>query len=237
MFGDSIEPGLAAIIDSTTALSLDQSHVMFYSAQRVDIVIVFDSTGTALGNGPHDITLTNPNGDTVTLEHAFNISGLPSLPTVTVNPAFRLGATGAASAGKPGGRKTRAQQKRNRMVGINMGGRQGPIYPGRPQSAAAPAITAAAAATIAPQPPPGGAVASRVQDLSAAHAELGKKVDVQSQNITGLHQKMESMFEQLKNAIVEHGKALQETLEQHSKQQQEQLDEKIRQFTQQKQGK
>jgi hypothetical protein len=235
IFGEGLEPGVRATIHSATAFAVPQPSVTFYSAQRVDI----EFNPENVGQGLHDITLTNPSGDSIILQGAFDISGgtSPGKKVVTVNPAFQLGVTGAASAARAGGRKTRAQQKRNRMVGINMGGRQGPIYPGRPQSAAAPAITAAAAATIAPQPPPGGAVASRVQDLSAAHAELGKKVDVQSQNITGLHQKMESMFEQLKNAIVEHGKALQETLEQHSKQQQEQLDEKIRQFTQQKQGK
>jgi hypothetical protein len=248
MFGDGIEPGIAVTINSATALSIDQSYVTFFSAQRVDIVF----NASDLGNGIHDITLTNPDGDSVTLPDAITITGVPTDPVVTVNAPFQLGAFRSSafvgglrapskSTARSAGKDNRlVRGKPSRMVGINMGGRQGPIYPGRPVSTApAKAVpgTAPSPAVSATATPPTATVGNPVQDLSAAHAELGKKVDAQSQQIAGIHQKIDGMFEHLKNALLEHGKALQEKLEQHGKQQQEQLDEKIRQFTQPKQGK
>jgi hypothetical protein len=226
LFGEGIEPGVMAAINSVTAVVLPQSSVTFYSAQRVDVDV--NPNDMHLEDGPHDITLTNLNGDFVTLEGAIMVNsgnvqtGGAVLPVVAVNPVFRLGVPSVKAGGAS---KKLLRQRPSRRVSINVGGRQGAIYASRPQRAAAAAIRA-------PQPPPSAAVANPVQNLSAAHAELANKVDAQSQQIVGIHQKIDSVLEQIKNAFLEHGNALEEKLERHNKQQQEQLDEKIRQFTQ-----
>jgi hypothetical protein len=228
LFGDGIEPGVMAEINSTIPIPVKQASVTFYSAQRVDIVL--DST-LAMPDGKHDITLTNPNGDWVIVEDAFTVSG----DTVAVNPQFR---PGAASMKRGAARKKLGRQKPGRNVSISMGGRQSPIYGRRPQptaASAAPAaaatITSRAAATVA-QLPPAVPVANPVQKPSAAQVELANKVNAQSQEISGIHQKIDNVLEHIRNAFLEHGKTLDQKLEQHGKQQQEQFDEKIRQVTQ-----
>lgn len=240
MLGDGMEPGISAVFHSAGPIAVPEVQVIFYSAQRVDIE--FDPTVLGLSNGLHDITLTNPEGGSIVLPDVINVGsggtqtgGGLAPPSVMVNPAFRPGAFRKAAGAKTvirGSGKTRAlrsngmgkppQASRSRNFAINMGGSQGPISPMPPVGP--------------PVAPPAAAISKPVQDLTAAQTELGRKVDGQSQQIAGIHQKIDTMFENLKNAIVEHGKALQEKLEQHSRQQQEQLDDKIRQITQ-KQGK
>lgn len=240
MYGDGIEPGVEATFQSPSAIAVPEAQVIFYSAQRVDIG--FDPTALGLSNGPHDITLTNPDGDSITLQDVISVSvgGVQTAAgiaqsAVAVSPAFRPGAssksvgaragiTGSRKPGavKNGGLGKRGQINRSRNFAINMGGRQGPISSRPPVSALGPT--------------PSAGLANPVQDLSAAHADLAKKVEAQSQIIGGIHQKIDNMIEGLKNAFQQHGKALEEKLEQHSKQVQEQLDEKIRQHMQNQQG-
>jgi len=235
LFGEGIEPGVTAEINSITAVVLPQSKVTFYSAQRVDIEI--DQGQLNLAKGPHDITLTNPDGDSVTLEDAIIVSqggttlhiGTAVRPGVSANPAFRPGVP--RTKGRGAGQKPH-WRKPNRKVSINIGGRQGLISAGPQQKAAGPTITPHAAAPTAPQSPQSAAVPNPVQNLGAAQSELGKRVDQQSQEIMRLDKKIESALDEIKKAILDQGKALDAKLEQHSKQQQEQLEEKIRQFTQ-----
>jgi hypothetical protein len=218
LLGEGIEPGVEGSISSVTAYVVPQENMTFYSAQRVDI----DLAGLMLNDESHHITLTNPNGDSVFVKDAFTLSH----GTVTVNPQFGPGAVSM----KRGEARRKPGRQRSRRVSISMGGREGPIHGHRPQPTT-PAATPAAAAMIASLAPPtvgqprsGDPVAKAVQNLSASHIDLEDRVNAQSQQISGIYEKVDSLLEQI-------GKAIDQKLEQHGKQQQEQFDEKIRHLT------
>jgi hypothetical protein len=227
LFGDGIQHGIIAVINSTTAHAVQSSSVTFYSAQRVDIFI--DPKVLMLVDGPHDITLTNPNGDSVIVEDAFSVSG----GTTVGNPAFRPG----ASSMKGGQERKKPGRQKSRKVSISMGGTHDPIHGRRPQPTAPSAPPAAAAmitsraAGTAPQSRPGDPIANAVQNMNTAQVELAEKVNAQSQEISGIDKKIDNVLLEIKNMFLEQNKNLDQKLEQQGKQQQEQFDEKIRHLT------
>jgi Bacterial Ig-like domain len=225
LFGDGIQPGIIAVINSTTAHAVQSSSVTFYSAQRVDIFI--DPKVLMLEDGRHDITLTNPNGDSVIVEDAFSVSG----GTTVGNPQFRPGAASMAGGEVS---KRLGRQKPGRKVSGRTGGGPGPTFGRRVPPSAPPAVAAMmispAAAPVA-SPRPGGRVENPVQNLSAAQGELTRKVNAQTQEIAAIDKKIDNVLLEIKNMFIEQGKTLDQKLEQQGKQQQEQFDEKIRHLT------
>jgi hypothetical protein len=214
-----------AMINSTTAHAVLSSSVTFYSAQRVDIFI--DPKMLMLEDGRHDITLTNPNGDSVIVEDAFSVSG----GTTVGNPQFRPGAASMAGGELS---KRLGRQKPGRKVSGRTGGGPGPTFGRRVQPSAAPAAAAMmisrAAAPVA-SPLPGGRVENPVQNLSAAQGDLTRKVNAQTQEIAAIDKKIDSVLLDIKNMLLDHSKSIDQKLEQQGKQQQEQFDEKIRHLT------
>lgn len=186
VLGDGFEPGITATLQFGS-VDTDEG-VDFFSAQR------FDITGVLLGDfgtnfGGYDLLLANPDGTSITVTHALDIT--PN--GITAASQFSCNSNGSGFAGASA-RKKSAQRARGRNVAINMGGRQGPIATAPPPRPAQPA------------PAPGAAeVASRVQDLHAAHVELGKKVEAQAQHLAGIHEKIDTMFEHIKSLLGGHG--------------------------------
>ena len=227
LLGDNIQIGAYDIsVSSITPVSLARKDVTFYSAQRIDVKLHPRSLGLEAGH--HHITVKNPKGRAMTLLNAFTYDPKTGRIKEGASPKAQR-VSSSRQIPQRTVLKSRAPQRsqgRRSPVTFDMGGRQGPISPRPSVSAAAkPPLSAAAPAAKPALPNP-------VQALSAAHAELGKKVDTQTQQIAGIHQKIDSLVEHIKNAFLEHGKALEEKLEQHSKQQQEQLDEKFQQISQ-----
>jgi hypothetical protein len=78
IFGNAFNPGaevsIYSVASAATSLQVD-----YYSAQRIDVC--FDpcagSQSEQLQSGSHDVTVTNPDGQTVTLSPAFNWTGCP----------------------------------------------------------------------------------------------------------------------------------------------------------------
>lgn len=70
LIGNGIDPYVQVKIHSTHPIVISSQQITFYSSQRVDVTI----PGT-LESGPHDLTLTNPDGQTVTLFDAFTFDG------------------------------------------------------------------------------------------------------------------------------------------------------------------
>jgi hypothetical protein len=79
ILGNSFDPGAEVAIYSPPAVSAPVLEVEFYSAQRIDVS--FDPCGASpLPEGPHNITVTNPDGQSAELSPAFNWTGCDAKP-------------------------------------------------------------------------------------------------------------------------------------------------------------
>jgi hypothetical protein len=161
IFGDGFEPGAGVTIDSTTEWVVPAQYVQFYSAQRIDVTIE-PTTPTWPGlteTGSHDVTVTNPDGESVTFFNAFSYDAT----TGGFGGAMKRKTLSGKSAARPGG-SARPPAK--------------PPAPGG--GVGAPLVGKAGAKPIPPSPPaagPGGAGAvaalqGQLQKLQQSHDEL-----------------------------------------------------------------
>jgi hypothetical protein len=148
------------------------AQVTFYSAQRIDVSL----DPKTLGVGPHDVTVTNPDGDSVTLSEAFSIDNQGN---VTPGSSLKVqrGAGVTTTPRRPRVPKLRGRRTRP-QVPIQMGGTASP--------------GSARPSTGAPDP----IVARQIDELREDHQELVKKVDGQSQEIIDYIGEMVEQFQQ-----------------------------------------
>ncbi len=118
VIGTGIQSGAEVGIHSAVLVG-NQIIKEFFSAQRIDVT--FDPS--KLGAGSHDITVTNPDGQSAILRNAFTINqnGTLGVPAST------------APAGKTGSGAVQKRPVRNRYTGIDMSG----LVQSNPYSAAA----------------------------------------------------------------------------------------------------
>lgn len=163
-FGSGIDPMAGVTLHSTTALPGTAYQVVFYSAERIDVT--FDPDGSfALQPGEHEVTLTNPDGESATLRFTYGWDGNGNASAGQgPPPPPPPGGGGAASrsarslAGRPAAK--------NRKVVIETGG--GEVGPAASAAGVAiPVAAAAAPASVAPVP----AVVAPVATAPLAPAE------------------------------------------------------------------
>jgi hypothetical protein len=71
--GSGIDPRARVSLHSTAVFPATAYAVVFYSAERIDVT--FDADGPGFENGPHEVRVTNPDGESATLSFTFSWSG------------------------------------------------------------------------------------------------------------------------------------------------------------------
>lgn len=173
VFGDGFEVGVGVTMHSTDTLSVAESDVLFYSAQRIDVTIHPTWSGFQ-ESGSHDVTVTNPDGTSVTLVGAFNYDpgsgefGAPvkRCPLIRKAPVANTG--------------TRRPSTKRRKVEVTAGGGGGAKAPYRP-----PATSRPPSAEVA-------ALHNRIDVLQKSHE---KSHETLLQRIEGLGARMAEFFE------------------------------------------
>ena len=169
LYGDGYVYGLRVTINSSTALTLAPSE--FYSAERIEVTIDTTSWG-ASEQGSHDITVTNPDGESATLTDALNWDS--STSTLSVTP--RYGSSTVNGSAAAGGSFRSAAKARALTV---------TTPDGLSTSAQAPAARTTLASA------PAGAVASAPASAQAASAPAPPAVT--PEQVTALHSRIDEM--------------------------------------------
>ena len=169
LYGDGYVYGLRVTINSSTALTLAPSE--FYSAERIEVTIDTTSWG-ASEQGSHDITVTNPDGESATLTDVLNWDS--STSTLSVTP--RYGSSTVNGSAAAGGSFRSAAKARALTV---------TTPDGLSTSAQAPAARTTLASA------PAGAVASAPASAQAASAPAPPAVT--PEQVTALHSRIDEM--------------------------------------------
>jgi hypothetical protein len=169
LYGDGYVYGLRVTINSSTTLTLAPSE--FYSAERIEVTIDTTSWG-ASEQGSHDITVTNPDGESATLTDALNWDS--STSTLSVTP--RYGSSTVNGSAAAGGSFRSAAKARALTV---------TTPDGLSTSAQAPAARTTLASA------PAGAVASAPASAQAASAPAPPAVT--PEQVTALHSRIDEM--------------------------------------------
>jgi hypothetical protein len=167
IYGSAFEFGTEVAIHSAVAAPIT-STLQFFSAERIDVTFNPNDSTNPLPTGDHDVTVTNPDGQTFTFTDAFRWDG----------SNFTAPSPSAMAVKSAGGKQTRAT--RNRAVQVSVMGQ--PIgssgtrpaapastAPGSPAATTRSAPTAGAAVTAQPTTPAALPTASR----STGPAALG----------------------------------------------------------------
>jgi hypothetical protein len=167
IYGSAFEFGTEVAIHSAVAAPIT-STLQFFSAERIDVTFNPNDSTDPLPTGDHDVTVTNPDGQTFTFTDAFRWDG----------SNFTAPSPSAMAVKSAGGKQTRAT--RNRAVQVSVMGQ--PIgssgtrpaapastAPGSPAATTRSAPTAGAAVTAQPTTPAALPTASR----STGPAALG----------------------------------------------------------------
>lgn len=168
IYGDGFDPYVAMTVNSTSTL---EATVNFYSAQRIDVTVNTSPWGAA-EQGSHDITVTNPDGESVTLTDALNWDSSKSTLSVTSGYGNST-VSGSAAAG--GSFRPAAKAR--------------PLTVIMPDGLSASAQAPAARTTLASAP--AGAVASAPASAQAASAPAPPAVT--PEQVTALHSRIDEM--------------------------------------------
>jgi hypothetical protein len=164
--------------------------VVFYSAQRIDVT--FDPDANPLGNGDHEVKVTNPDGESATMRFTYNWDGNGNLTVVPINGGN--GGNGGGGYGSGGSSFAPSSAPRAaakpRTVVIETGGAGG----GAASSSTAAAIpaTAPGAATPAPAGPPAPAPAAAAPATSAPTAVA---TSASTDDVAALHNRINDLQE------------------------------------------
>jgi hypothetical protein len=178
VFGNGFDPAVEVTVNSSTPTVMPALAVTYYSAQRVDV----DLSTLTPGTQTHDITLTNPDGETATLYDAFIFSG-GGVITATVNRALLL--TKSAKAQNAKNRAAYRSRRRNRRRGSAPPAAQAPVKP-----SAAP--TPPAKPTPAPPAPTGPTPSAALSKLQAQVSELKTESTNQSKALATLSEELKT---------------------------------------------
>ncbi|WP_446745405.1 hypothetical protein [Silvibacterium acidisoli] len=206
IFGEGFAPGIEATVHSTTPIVIPQTQTNFFSAERVDIVFNIVS----FGDGLHDITLTNPDGDSITVADAFTLDegvvqpDIVSRRQVFCNPLFRV----RASSAKQDAKKAASSGKKPAWKVI--------VNPGAGHSQTKASAAQVAAMSTHPATPQSSSFSNpvSVQQQEAAQKDLADRVQNHAHSIANLNQKMEEGFKHLTNTMHEQLGMLHEKLAQ-----------------------
>src|SRR6202035_4103519 len=132
--GSAFEFGTEVAINSAVALLIAPADILFYSAERIDVNFYPGQLTNPIGD--HDVTVTNPDGQTFTFTKAFHWDGT----TFTAPPPSATAVKSAAAR--------QARAKRNRPFQVSVMGQ--PVGSGGTRPAV-PASTPPSAPPTAPR--------------------------------------------------------------------------------------
>lgn len=184
IFGKEIDSMAGVFIESASPYQVPQAHVSFYSGQRIDVINIDPAATFAKGihgGGPHNVTVTNPDGTSLQMVDALNYNvgtkvlsagAAPSVvPVLEGSPMFAI--TAKPRVPRPG-KKYASPQSRKIPVEFTMG---------NPYQAARPYRRPAAEV--------------RVQAFDQQYTVLSAKVDSHSRQMNLVMEKLEELSAKL----------------------------------------
>jgi hypothetical protein len=189
--GSGIDLGAGVTVQSAIALPAIAYQVVFYSAERIDITFpaVDSQDNSTLEPGEHEVTITNPDGESATLRFTYNWDGNGN---ATVGRGPGPGGGGGASLSAPNPVFRTAPKARAVPITTPDGQTESPV------SAQSPALKSAAPAAGATPPPAAPAAPAPTAVTQDQIATLQKQIDelkaTHESGIQKLADKMTELF-------------------------------------------